>query len=172
MAPEQWLTFGSFQLDVTDGRLWRGGQVVALRPRAVAVLRYLVEHPGRLVTKAELRQQVWGTTHITDTVLRVCVREIRAVVGDAAAAPQHFLDDTEVTTWPDGTSTGSYRFRHALYQQVLYAQLGAARRRQSHRHIGLRLEAGHGARAGEIAAQLAANFERGGEVERAVRYLQ
>jgi predicted ATPase len=89
MAPEQQLTFGPFRLEVTDGRLWRGAQVVALRPRAVAVLRYLVEHPGRLVTKAELRQHVWGDTHVTDTVLRVCVREIRAALEDAASAPQY-----------------------------------------------------------------------------------
>src|SRR6266699_7123908 len=72
MTLGQQLTFGPFRLDV-DGRLWRGAYGVALRPRAVAVLRYLVEHPGRLVTKAELLQQVWGDTHVTDTVLRVCV---------------------------------------------------------------------------------------------------
>ena len=42
-----------------------------LRPRSLAMLRYLVEHPGRLVTKAELRQHVWAGTHVTDTVLRV-----------------------------------------------------------------------------------------------------
>src|SRR5262245_714772 len=89
MALEPQLTFGPFRLDVTDGRLWRGAPVVGLRPRAVAVLRYLVEHPGRLVTKAELRQQVWGNTHVSDTVLRVCVREIRAALGDAASAPQY-----------------------------------------------------------------------------------
>ncbi len=89
MAPEQQLTFGPFRLDVTGGRLWRGAHVVALRPRAVAVLRYLAEHPGRLVTKAELRQAVWGDTHVTDTVLRVCVREIRAALGDLASAPQY-----------------------------------------------------------------------------------
>ena len=67
---------------------------------------------------------------------------------------------------------GRYRFQHALYQQVLYEQLGTARRMQYHQHIGRRLEASHGARAGEIAAQLAMHFERGGEGERAVRYLQ
>jgi len=89
MAPEQQLTFGPFRLDVTDGRLWRGAHVVALRPRAIAVLRYLGEHPGRLVTKAELRQHVWGDTHVTETVLRVCVREIRAALGDAVSAPQY-----------------------------------------------------------------------------------
>ncbi|HET8645773.1 MAG TPA: AAA family ATPase, partial [Vicinamibacteria bacterium] len=40
-------------------------------------------------TKAELRQHVWGDTHVTDIVLRVCVREIRAALGDAAAAPRY-----------------------------------------------------------------------------------
>ena len=43
---------------------------------------------------------------------------------------------------------------------------------QLHRHNGVCLETGYGARAGDIAAQLAIHFERGGEVERAVRYLQ
>ena len=43
---------------------------------------------------------------------------------------------------------------------------------QLHRRIGVCLEAGYGAQAGEIAAQLVIHFERGGEGERAVRYLQ
>ena len=77
-----------------------------------------------------------------------------------------------MTVWPDGTSGGRYRFQHALYQQVLYESLGTARRVQLHQRIGARLEAGYGARAGEIAAQLAVHFERGGEVQRAVHYWQ
>src|SRR5262245_4469353 len=104
MAQEHDLVFEPFRLDLTHGRLWRGPQLIALRRRSLAVLRYLVEHPGRLVTKAELRQQVWGDTHVTDTVLRVCVREIRAALGDAAAAPT-YLETVE----PHG-----YRFRVAL----------------------------------------------------------
>ena len=88
MEQEHHLTFGPFRLDPTQGRVWRGAQVTTLRPRSLAMLRYLVEHPGRLVTKAELRQHVWAGTHVTDTVLRVCVQEIRAALGDAAAAPQ------------------------------------------------------------------------------------
>src|SRR5262252_9425851 len=91
MEPEHCITFGPFclELEATHGRLWRGEHIIALRPRSLAVLRYLVEHAGRLVTKAELRQQVWAGTHVTDTVLRVCVREIRAALGDAAKAPQY-----------------------------------------------------------------------------------
>ena len=63
------------------------------------------------------------------------VEEVEAVC-EGLAAQQHFLDDSGLAVWPDGTSGGSYRFRHALYPQVLYEQLGSARRRQLHRRIG------------------------------------
>ena len=63
--------------------------MTTLRPRSLAMLRYLVAHPGRLVTKAELRQHVWAKTHVTDSVLRASVQEIRAALGDAAAAPRY-----------------------------------------------------------------------------------
>ena len=110
MEPAHLIPFGPFCLDVAGGRLWREEHVIALRPRSLAVLRYLVEHPGRLVTKAELRQHVWAGTHVSDTVLRVCVREIRAALGDAAATPQYletvgqqgyrFLQEGEETMAP------------------------------------------------------------------------
>ena len=91
MEPSHHLTFGPFCLDVTHGRLWRGEQPMALRPRSLAVLQYLVEHPGRLLTKAELRRQVWAGTHVTDIVLRVSIREIRAALGDSATTP-HYVE--------------------------------------------------------------------------------
>jgi predicted ATPase len=99
------------------------------------------------------------------------VEEVEAVC-EGLAAQQYFLDDTGLTVWPDGTSAGSYRFRHGLYAQMLYEQLGSARRRQLHRRIGVCLEAGYGAQTGDIAAQLVMHFERGGEVERTVRSLR
>ena len=91
MEPEPHIAFGPFRLglETPQARLWRGEQALTLRPRSLAVLRYLVEHPGRLVTKAELRQHVWAGMHVTDTVLRVCIRDIRAALDDAAAAPQY-----------------------------------------------------------------------------------
>ena len=91
MEPEHHLTFGPFRLDTLHGRVWQGAQVTTLRPRSLAMLRYLVEHPRRLVTKAELHQHVWPGTHVTDSVLRASVKEIRAALGDAAAAP-HYLE--------------------------------------------------------------------------------
>jgi predicted ATPase len=91
---------------------------------------------------------------------------------EALAIQHHFIDDIGLAVWPDGTRGGSYRFQHALYQQALYEQIGTARRGQCHRHIGLRLEAGYGARVREIAAQLAVHFESGGETLRAVHHWQ
>jgi len=91
MVPEPHMAFGPFQLglETPQARLWRGAQVITLRPRSLAVLRYLVEHPGRVVTKAEILQHVWPGVSVTDTVLRVCIREIRVVLDDAAAVPQY-----------------------------------------------------------------------------------
>ena len=60
MHPEHHFTFGPFHLDVTQSQLWRGAQVLGLRRRSMAMLCYLAEHSGRLVTKAELRQHVWA----------------------------------------------------------------------------------------------------------------
>jgi tetratricopeptide (TPR) repeat protein len=99
------------------------------------------------------------------------VEDVEAVY-EGLAAQQHLLDDTGLTVWPDGTRGGRYRFQHVLYQQVLYDQIGTARRGQLHERIGRRLEAGYGAQAGEIAAQLVVHFERGGATVQAVRYAQ
>src|SRR5262249_52131430 len=82
------------------------------------------------------------------------------------------IADTGLMVWPDSTSSGRYRFHHALYQQVLYESLGTARRAQLHHQVGTCLEAGYSARMGEIAAQLAVHFERGGAAQRAVHYWQ
>jgi predicted ATPase len=75
-------------------------------------------------------------------------------------------------TWPDGTVAGCYGFVHALYQEVLYNRLTAARRVYLHRQIGRRVEAGYGEQAGDVAAELAWHFAQGRDVRRTVMYRQ
>jgi predicted ATPase len=76
----------------------------------------------------------------------------------AALARTRWLLAVGEQTWPDGTVSGGYRFGHALYQQVLYGQIPAARRARLHQRIGMRLETGfrdkRGARAAELAGAL------------------
>jgi predicted ATPase len=76
-----------------------------------------------------------------------------------------------VAEWPDGTVAGRYGFLHAFYPEVLSQRLPPAQRVQLHRRIGECLEEAYGARAGEIAAELAVHFEAGRDAFRAVKYL-
>src|SRR5712671_5450028 len=69
-------------LDPANARLWRAGTVVSLRPKSFAVLAYLAERPGQLVTKDELLAAVWPDTAVTDWVLTSCVKELRQALGD------------------------------------------------------------------------------------------
>ncbi|HEY8518401.1 MAG TPA: AAA family ATPase [Candidatus Binatia bacterium] len=72
---------------------------------------------------------------------------------------------------PDGSLSSVYRFQHALYQQVLYERLAPARRVALHGRVARCEEALHGARADEIAAQLALHYELAREPERAIHHL-
>jgi hypothetical protein len=72
--------------------------------------------------------------------------------------------------WPDGTVAGRYGFTHALYREVIYEQIPAARRVDLHRRVATREEASHGVDVGTIAARLAMHFEHAGDAAGAVRY--
>ena len=72
---------------------------------------------------------------------------------------------------PDGELTVRYRFRHALYQNVLYESLVSKRRIRLHQQIGERLLEHYGDQAPRIAAPLATHFERGRDFARAVDFL-
>src|SRR5262245_26579553 len=76
------ILFGPFRLDCDNQQLWRGEQQLTLQPKRLAVLQYLAQHAGRLVTKEELLQQVWAGTRVTPKALTVCIHAIRAVLGD------------------------------------------------------------------------------------------
>src|SRR5499427_2038286 len=75
-------SFGDFTLDLRRARLLRGDQVVKLRPKPFDVLKYLIENPGRVVTKEELLQAVWPDSFVTDDSLVQCLREVRRALGD------------------------------------------------------------------------------------------
>ena len=91
---------------------------------------------------------------------------------ESLARGGQFIDDRGVLTWPDGTISERYGFRHALYQEVLYTRLPEARRIRWHKAIGERIERGYGERTSEVAAELAVHFERGHDNDRAAVYLQ
>src|SRR3982751_6522408 len=84
-AAEQRLTFGRYVLDLRRGSLLLDGREVALRPKTFGVLCYLVQHPGRLVSKEELLAAVWPNLVVTDDTLVQSIGELRRVLGESGA---------------------------------------------------------------------------------------
>jgi DNA-binding winged helix-turn-helix (wHTH) protein len=80
--------FGDFTLDVARGCVSRAGEEIKLRPKVFETLKYLVEHPGRLIAKQELMQAVWPDAFVTDDSLVQCTLELRRALDDRN---QHFL---------------------------------------------------------------------------------
>lgn len=87
MQEERQFFFSPFRLDLTNECLWRGRKEIRLHPKAFALLRYLVDHPGQLVTKETLLDTLWAAAHVTEAVLSVYVAEIRKALGDDSRKP-------------------------------------------------------------------------------------
>jgi DNA-binding winged helix-turn-helix (wHTH) protein/tetratricopeptide (TPR) repeat protein len=83
------VSFGRFRLDTANEQLWDGAEVIALRPKAFAVLKYLLERRGELVTKQQLLEAVWPATFVGDAVLKDCIRQLRDALHDDATAPRY-----------------------------------------------------------------------------------
>lgn len=81
--------FQSFGLDTSNQCLLRNGAPVDLAPKPFAVLRYLVENPGRLITHDELLDALWPETYVQPQVLRTYMLELRKVLGDDAGNPRY-----------------------------------------------------------------------------------
>ena len=88
IQPNQVLTFDRYRLDLPNEQLWRGKLAIALTSQTFAVLRYLVEHAGQVVTKAGLFEALWPDTVVSDGALTFCIVELRKALGDNAKRPQ------------------------------------------------------------------------------------
>jgi DNA-binding winged helix-turn-helix (wHTH) protein len=81
---------GAFELDLEAAELRRAGRLVALTGQPLRVLIRLVECAGDVVTREQLRQEIWGEeTHVDfDAGLSTCINQIRTALGDRASSPR------------------------------------------------------------------------------------
>jgi len=159
-----------------DG-LWRGGNQAgvletdipeSLRSLISRHLEALPQAQKELLEVASVGGLEFSAAAMTDALAKT-VEEIESACEKLSADGQ-FIEPGNLLTWPDGTLTGSYRFQHHLYLEVIYRQIAAARRARIHLKVGNRLEAGYGERAPAIAASLASHFDLGNDPDRALRY--
>jgi len=83
------LTIGEHVLDESNALLTRDGGRVDLPPKAFSVLCLLVRNNQRLVTKEELLDAVWGHRHVSESVLKTVINQLRASLGDDPRAPRY-----------------------------------------------------------------------------------
>ena len=83
------LRFGNFELDLRAGELRRAGVKLKLSGQPFQILTILLEHAGEVVTREELREQLWPDTFVDfDHSLNKAINKIREVLGDSAESPR------------------------------------------------------------------------------------
>src|SRR5258708_17226698 len=84
------LRFGTFELDVRNNELRRAGVLIKLSPQQLRVLRFLAENAGRVCTREEIQDEIWGSEVFVDFErgLNVCIAQIRSALNDDSEAPR------------------------------------------------------------------------------------
>lgn len=83
------LTIGEYVLDESNALLTRDGERLELPPKAFSVLCLLVRNNQRLVTKDELLDAVWGHRHVSESVLKTVINQLRTLLGDDPRVPRY-----------------------------------------------------------------------------------
>jgi TolB-like protein len=84
------LRFDCFEVDRAAGHLFKRGSRIRLRGQSFQVLELLLDHPGEVVTREDLRRQLWPTEVFVDfeNSLNAAVARLREALGDSAERPR------------------------------------------------------------------------------------
>jgi DNA-binding winged helix-turn-helix (wHTH) protein/tetratricopeptide (TPR) repeat protein len=74
-------TLNDFELNLTSGSITHQGRVTNIRAKTLLVLKYLITHQNRIVTKQELLSTIWHDVVVQEQVLVQSIKEIRDVLG-------------------------------------------------------------------------------------------
>jgi len=85
------LRFGAFELDLVQQELRKQGLAVRLAPQPFKVLALLAAHAGRMVSRKELQEQLWGDSTFVDFEIGLnrCIKQIRTALEDDAETPRY-----------------------------------------------------------------------------------
>ncbi len=89
VAPSRYICFGAFHLDLKKGELLKDSSRVKLQGKVYQALVALLQKPGEIVTREELRLQLWSSgTHVNyDANVNTTVNKLRQALGDSPGQP-------------------------------------------------------------------------------------
>jgi TolB-like protein/Tfp pilus assembly protein PilF len=104
------LRFGQFEMDEKTGELRKAGTKIHLQEQPLQILQVLLEHPGEIVTREELRKRVWPTDTFVDFDhgINNAIKRLREALADTAETPGY------IETLP----RRGYRFLHAVAKTI------------------------------------------------------
>ncbi len=81
---------GNIRMDIDARRCFVDGDEIKLRKKEFALLRLLLENPGRVLTRDVLIDRVWGNDYVGDTkTLDVHIKRLRTLIEDEPKSPTH-----------------------------------------------------------------------------------
>src|SRR5215510_13158559 len=87
---QQVVRFGTFEVNLRSGELRKGGVRIKLHGQPFEILAMMLERPGQVVTREELRQRLWPTDTFVDFDhgVNTAIKKLRAALGDSADNPR------------------------------------------------------------------------------------
>ncbi len=89
--PPSRVHFGPFDVDLAAGELRKGGTKIKIQELPLRVLAVLLERPGAVITRDELREKLWAEDEFVEFEhsLNTAVNKLRSALGDAADHPRY-----------------------------------------------------------------------------------
>jgi DNA-binding winged helix-turn-helix (wHTH) protein len=142
--------FGEYELDGDGAELRRNGTPLKLQPQPCKLLLLLVRRSGTLVTREEIRQELWADgTHVDfDQAVNFCVKQIRDALRDQSDRPIYiqtlprrgykFIAPVDVpreqaARRESGSDGNTVRLQKALWANIAELKLAEERRRRNTR---------------------------------------
>jgi TolB-like protein/Tfp pilus assembly protein PilF len=91
MRPTRTVRFGAFTVDLHSGELYKQGRKIKLQQKPFQILAALLDRPGEVVTREEMRQQIWPPDTFVDFdhSLKTAISKIREALEDSAEKPRY-----------------------------------------------------------------------------------
>jgi len=90
LQPNSVVRFGTFEVSLQSGEVRKAGLRIRVQQQPMKLLEILLEHPGEVVTREELRSRVWPGESFGDfdQALNIAIRKLRSALGDSAESPR------------------------------------------------------------------------------------
>src|SRR5580704_13953352 len=90
LQPNSVVRFGTFEVSLQSGEVRKAGLRIRVQQQPMKLLEILLEHPGEVVTREELRSRVWADESFGDfdQAVNIAIAKLRSALGDSAENPR------------------------------------------------------------------------------------